>query len=140
MPYLEPTQESADALIARGIEGPVVMLNLLRFRDVADYSADPQLAPDEPISGAEAYRRYADHTMPFLIASGGEVVVDGAGGEFFIGPSGERWDHVLLVRQASLEEFFGFASNPGYLAGIGHRTAALEDSRLLPVLPERDAR
>ena len=54
------------------------MLNLLRFRDVADYSADPQLAPDEPISGAEAYRRYADHTMPFLIVSGGEVVVDGA--------------------------------------------------------------
>jgi hypothetical protein len=28
----------------------------------------------------------------------------------------------------------GFASDPEYLAGVGHRTAALEDSRLLPLV------
>jgi len=39
------------------------------------------------------------------------------------------------VRQASIGEFIGFASNQGYLKGIGHRTAALEDSRLLPLSP-----
>ncbi len=136
MPYLEPTQASVEALIRRQIDGPITMLNLLRFRDVADYSANPELAPDEPISGAEAYRRYADHTMPYLIASGGDVVLDGTGGEFFIGPGEERWDHVLLVRQKSLDDFFAFASNPGYLSGLGHRTAALEDSRLLPIVTE----
>jgi hypothetical protein len=48
--YLEPTQESGKALIMRNISGPVVMLNLLRFRKVADYSATPQLAPASPIS------------------------------------------------------------------------------------------
>jgi len=134
MPYLEPTQASAEALISRQIVGPIMMLNLLRFRDVADYSADPELEPDEPISGAEAYRLYSEHTMPYLIASGGEVVLDGIGGGFFIGPSEERWDHVLLIRQSSLDDFFAFAFNPGYLAGLGHRTAALEDSRLLPIV------
>jgi len=133
MPYLEPTEASAEALIGRQISGPITMLNLLRFRDIADYSADPELAPDQPISGAEAYRRYTEHTMPHLIASGGEVVFEGSGGEFFIGPSDESWDHVLLVRQASLDAFFAFASHPGYLEGLGHRTAALEDSRLLPI-------
>ncbi len=133
MPYLEPTEETAAALIARQLEGPVTMLNMLRFREVADYSANPELAPDEPISGAEAYRRYAEHTMPFLIESGGEAILAGEAGRFFIGPSDERWDHVLLVRQRSLDDFFVFASNPGYLAGLGHRTAALEDSRLLPI-------
>ncbi len=135
MPYLEPTEASAAALIARRIEGPITMLNLLRFRAVADYSADPELAPDEPISGAEAYRRYAEHTTPHLLASGGEVLLEGAGGEFFIGPGDERWDHVLLVRQRSLDGFFAFATNEAYLAGLGHRTAALEDSRLLPIVP-----
>jgi hypothetical protein len=35
---------------------------------------------------------------------------------------------------ASVDDFFAFASNPAYLAGIGHRTAALEDSRLLPIV------
>ncbi len=133
VPHLEPTSESAQSLIARSIDGPITMLNLLRFRAVADYSADPELEPAEPISGAEAYRRYSEHTMPFLLESGGEVVLDGVGGAWFIGPDDERWDHVLLVRQRSLEDFFAFASNPGYLAGLGHRTAALEDSRLLPI-------
>ena len=136
MPYLEPTPASAQALIDRGTDGPITMLNLLRFRAIADYSADPDLAPDEPISGAEAYQRYAAHTMPHLIASGGEVVLEGSAGAFFIGPPEERWDHVLLVRQRSLDDFFAFASNEAYLAGLGHRTAALEDSRLLPIVDD----
>lgn len=134
--YFEPTPESAESLVNREIDGPVTMLNLLRFKETADYSASPELAPAEPISGAEAYRRYSAHTHPHLLASGGEVLFEGAGGEFFIGPSGERWDHVLLVRQNSLDDFFAFASNEAYLAGLGHRTAALADSRLLPVAPD----
>jgi len=133
MSYLDPTQEGAEALLARQFDGPITMLNLLRFRDVADYSSNPELAPDEPISGAAAYQRYAENTMPYLADSGGELVLAGDGGDFLIGPSDERWDHVLLVRQRSLEDFFAFTSNPGYLAGLGHRTAALEDSRLLPI-------
>jgi hypothetical protein len=39
----------------------------------------------------------------------------------------------MLVEQASTTEFMAFASNPEYMGGIGHRTAALEDSRLLPL-------
>ncbi|WP_220399062.1 hypothetical protein [Granulicella sp. WH15] len=38
----------------------------------------------------------------------------------------------MLVRQSSVESFLAFATHAPYLAGIGHRTAALEDSRLLP--------
>ncbi|KPJ94402.1 MAG: hypothetical protein AMJ53_05345 [Gammaproteobacteria bacterium SG8_11] len=37
---LEVTQEAGAALFARNITGEVVMLNLLHFRDVADYSAN----------------------------------------------------------------------------------------------------
>ena len=63
--YLEPTRESGLALLMRGIAGPVVMLNLLRFRAIADYSASPELAPSAPISGAAAFDRYVLHTYPF---------------------------------------------------------------------------
>ena len=42
--YLEPTQESGRAFFMRGIAGKVVMLNLLRFRTIADYSSVPELA------------------------------------------------------------------------------------------------
>ena len=65
---------------------------------------------------------------------GGEVVFVGDGGDYLIGPLEEQWDVVILVRHRSVEAFMSFASNEGYLAGIGHRTAALLDSRLLPVL------
>jgi hypothetical protein len=92
------------------------------------------LKPASPISGAEAYRRYMDHTLPYLEASGGEIVFYGRGGDYFIGPTHERWDAAMLVRQTSLESFLAFASNRDYLAGIGHRAAALEDSRLLPLV------
>jgi uncharacterized protein (DUF1330 family) len=131
--YLEPTQAAGRTLMQRGLRGPVVMLNLLRFRAVADYSAFPDIAPAAPISGAEAYERYMVHTMPFLEKSGGEILFFGEGGPFLIGPEEERWDRVMLVRQTSIEKFIGFASHHDYLKGIGHRTAALEDSRLLPL-------
>jgi uncharacterized protein (DUF1330 family) len=132
--YLEPSDEAGGAFFARGLRGPVVMLNLLRFRRVADYSAAPELAPVEPISGEEAYRRYVAHTLTFLEASGGEVLFLGKGGALLIGPTEERWDAAMLVRQSSADAFLAFATNPAYLAGMGHRAAALEDSRLLPLV------
>lgn len=135
--YLEPTQESGRAFFTRGISGSVVMLNLLRFRPVADYSATPQLAPTSPISGEAAYRLYMEHTLPYLAKSGGEVLFFGRGGEFLVGPSEERWDAAMLVRQASVASFLEFASNQDYLSGIGHRLAALVDSRLLPLVGEQ---
>ncbi len=132
--YLETTQASGHALIQRAIRGEIIMLNLLRFRAVADYSHCPHLAAGEPVSGAQAYERYVAHTMPYLIRSGGDLLFSGEGGQFLIGPEHERWDRVLLVRQSSVDSFLAFATDPAYLAGLGHRTAALEDSRLLPLI------
>jgi len=40
---------------------------------------------------------------------------------------------VLLVEHPSVEKFLEFAKNENYLKTAGHRTAALEDSRLLPM-------
>ena len=134
--FLEPTQEAGRELFSRGITGPVVMLNLLLFREIADYSAHPELAPGEAITGEEAYRRYMRETLPFLEKSGGEVLFMGRGGPFFIGPPDEHWDAALLVKQASLQSFLAFAGDPGIQHALGHRTAALEDSRLLPLLQE----
>lgn len=64
--YIEPTQESGRALVQREIPGEVVMLNLMRFRSVADYAATPNLAPPTPISGAEAYCHGAPHGIGWV--------------------------------------------------------------------------
>jgi hypothetical protein len=64
--YLEPTMEAGRAFMSRGIVSSVVMLNLLRFREKADYAQSPKLAPAAPITGAEAFQKYIDHTLPHL--------------------------------------------------------------------------
>jgi hypothetical protein len=136
--YLDATEESAIELFSRNITGEIVMLNLLRFRELADYSDFPDLAPENPISGRDAFQEYIDHTLPFLHETGGDINFLGEGGKYFVGPQDERWDLAMLIRQASLDSFMAFATNEAYLAGIGHRGASLEDSRLLPLQEYRD--
>lgn len=131
--YLDPSDATAVAFMQRNLSGPVTMLNLLRLREQADYAEHPELAPEQPISGRAAYRKYIEHTLPYLRQSGGELTYLGDGGDYLIGPEGEGWDLVMLVRQTSVEAFFAFATDEGYLAGIGHRTAAVRDSRILPL-------
>lgn len=132
--YLDVTQEAGAAFFRRQIQGAVLMLNLLRFREVADYSASPELTPTDPISGREAYQKYIDLTLPFLTKTGGEIMLLGAGGPYLIGPQDEQWDLVMVIRQNSLQDFMSFSSNEAYKSVFGHRTAALEDSRLLPLV------
>lgn len=132
--YIDPTRSAGQAFVARNIASEIVMLNLLRLRAVADYSAAPALAPETPISGREAYQRYVAHTLPHLRAVGGDLLFMATGGEFLIGPPGAGWDLVMLVRHRSVSDFLSFADNDSYLAGIGHRIAAVADSRLLPLV------
>jgi hypothetical protein len=40
----------------------------------------------------------------------------------------------LLVRRRSVGHFLTFAANSEHVRGVGHRTAALEDSRLPPLV------
>lgn len=131
--YLELTQDAGRALVMRSLDGQVVMLNLLRFRGIADYTATPALAPPSPISGEAAFQRYIEHTLPYLLQSGGSIEFLGNGGAWLIGPPDERWDMAMLIRQHSVESFLAFATHDAYLSGLGHRTAAIEDSRLLPL-------
>lgn len=131
--YLEVTPEAGRYFVQRAFPGAIVMLNLLRFREVADYSNDPDFGSAAAISGSEAYDLYIAHTLPLLRRSGGDILFSADGGSFLIGPQGERWDRAMLVRQASMDAFLNFANDAAYLAGLKHRTAALEDSRLLPL-------
>lgn len=107
---------------------PVVMLNLLRFRDVAEYQDDAQ----PTCSGRDAYlERYGPAAFEQVRAVGGELVWAGSAKGSLIAPAGEVWDEVLLVRYPSIEAFVAMTSEPAYVECARHRTAALTDSRLI---------
>ncbi|MEM7157546.1 MAG: DUF1330 domain-containing protein [Myxococcota bacterium] len=125
----DPTADSFRALKEdTPADTPIVMLNLLRFREQAQYPSGSEHAP---CSGAQAYARYGAHALPAVKAAGGEVVFRGRAVAFPVALPGERWDEVLLVRYPSIAAFFGMVMAPDYQAESIHRTAALLDARLI---------
>lgn len=133
--FLDVSPQQGAHFFGNPKEGPVVMLNLLRFRERADYSHAPDLEPEGGISGQQAYRQYMLELEPLLVASGGELLFSGVADRFLIGPADEKWDFAMLVRQASQQRFLAFASDPEAQRITCHRTAAVADSRLLPLWP-----
>ena len=131
--FIEPTDAAVEALLAQGIDGPIVMLNLLRFRKVADYSAAPELAPAAQISGAVAYQHYLKIVSPHLGKYGGELVFMGKALPMLIGPDSEQWDAGLLARHRSVQTLVTSLRDPAYQSLAAHRIAALEDTRILPL-------
>jgi uncharacterized protein (DUF1330 family) len=118
------------AELLEGVEEdrPLAMINLLRYREQADYGPEAKV---EPCSGREAYRRYAAESIRFIEEVGGEVLWRGSGKAVLVGPPGERWDTAILVRYPSKAAFLAMVSKPEYQAIAFHRSAALEDSRLI---------
>ncbi len=126
--HLHPERAALEALVKLPDGEPVVMLNLLRFRDRAAY---PEGSGHVPCSGREAYARYGAKALDHVHAVGGQAIWMGEPQLTVIGPSDEAWDEVVLVQYPSRKAFLQMASNPDYLACTVHRTAALADSRLI---------
>lgn len=127
MKTIHPDPQQLPAILAALPDAtPIVMLNLLRFRAVAEYKG---VAAD--YSGREAYRRYSEVTLPKLAQIGAQVSYLGRTQGTLIGPPDEHWDEVLLVRYPDKQAFMAMLAMPDYFEATRHRTAALEDSRLI---------
>ena len=127
-----PTREQLTALISRNTSKPIVMLNLLKFKEKAVYKDGR--ATD--LTGREAYQKYADLMVPFVHSHGGRIVFTGAANGLVIGEVGEMWDMVALMEYPSAEAFAKIAMSPE-VAGFGvHREAGLAGQLLVEVLQQ----
>lgn len=128
MPIVNPTPEHIEDFERNAPDdAPIVMVNLLKFRDIAAY-AD---VASERISGRKAYARYSKAVLPLLLEIGGQPLWMGKVRAGVIIPEGEVWDEVLLVHYPSRRAFVRMVRSDAYQAIMPHRTAALEDSRLI---------
>ncbi|MGQ0699847.1 MAG: DUF1330 domain-containing protein [Panacagrimonas sp.] len=107
---------------------PILMLNLLRFRERADYAAHPQ---EPPRSGVEAYRHYIGLAMPIVEAAAGRIVMMGTHLATLIAPTEEHWHDLLLLDYPTRKPFIEAMTSAAYARIAYHRTAALLDSRLI---------
>ncbi|KAL5086247.1 hypothetical protein Trisim1_009574 [Trichoderma cf. simile WF8] len=112
---------------------PVYMLNLVRYREQAEYRLDdlPEIRALPPCSGWQAFHeRYAP---AFLKASEGtenEVLFYGKHMGILIGEADDEWDDMILVKYRSADDFYKFITSEKYsLHAMPHRLAALEDKK-----------
>jgi len=127
---INPDQAKLPEILAKIPKGkPIIMINLLKFRDKAQY-------PDGSIScsGREAYQAYARIASKTVAEIGGEMFWRGPVHGCLIAPEGETWDEALLIKYPSIEAFKKMVAMQEYQQGAVHRTAALEDSRLIATL------
>lgn len=131
----DPSPQALKRLLAEVPHGQeVVMLNLLKFRELAAYAGGQGEAG---ATGRKAYSIYSREIQPVLARVGGRPIWLGAAKSAFIAPPDETWDEVLLVSYPSVEAFVGMVTAADYQAITFHRTAALEDSRLIVTLPAK---
>jgi len=122
--FVNPSEAQVASLVGSDDESPIVMVNLLRFKEQAD-------GIDEGMSGAEAYATYGANIQPYLEGVGGQVLLAVACEESIIGPEAAGWDMVILVQYPSRQAFVKMITDPGYLKEHEHRTAGLAETRLI---------
>jgi uncharacterized protein (DUF1330 family) len=121
---LYPTKEQIEALLSGPADRPVVMLNLLQFKPTAT-------APDEGMSGEQAYERYANEMTRFVESRGGRILWTGTVDGQVIGGAAAGFHMAALVEYPSRRAFVEIAMSPK-VAEIGvHRAAGLEGQWLL---------
>ena len=132
----EPSVHANDeAIVAMGtgdLVAPIVMLNLLRYRDVAESGFGV-----DGLSGRDAYHVYGKAFAELHPRFGGEPIWMGRGLNTVIGT--DEWDVVILVRYPTRRQFVAMITDADYQRIAPIRAAALADSRLVEttqVLPK----
>jgi uncharacterized protein (DUF1330 family) len=126
-----PDPDQIAALQAPAADGPIVMINLLKYRATARY-ADGR---DAELSGRDAYNRYAIEVVKLIHAIGGHVLFSGDVRSLVIGRAEALWDEVALAQYPSRAAFLQMAMSPECQAIAFHREAGLEGQLNIETVP-----
>jgi uncharacterized protein (DUF1330 family) len=131
---INPSQDQIAALGAiagTAADGPLVMLNLNRYRERAAYAAEPPGGEPAEVSGHAAYQRYGMTALKVLARVGGEILWSTQATMTVVGDESDRCDEVLAVRYPSAQAFLALALDPELAAALPHRDAGLERAAII---------
>lgn len=97
-------------------DGPVVMLNLLKFK---------------PDGGFETYLQYMQESNKYVEGVGGKMIFIGKPNELLYGD--ETWDLMMLVQYPSRAKFLEMSNNPDYIKVHELREKAAEKAVLYAI-------
>jgi uncharacterized protein (DUF1330 family) len=121
VPVIDPTPEQVAQLTQLPDDGPIVMINLLAFKQS---------------DGVRSYERYGELVQPFVEKAGGKILHFGAARQLVIGEGGRAWwDAIGIVEYPSVAAFLAMVTNPDYQAIHVHRAEGLERAELIATAP-----
>ena len=111
-------------------DGPIYMVNLMKYHEVAQYTEDAGV--EKPISGREADDRYNPSSILGKIGATivfvGDVVRNRAGDE--------DWDRIAIVRYATRKSFIDMQSRRDFADKHVHKAAGMQRTIIVCCRPE----
>ncbi|MCP3992551.1 MAG: DUF1330 domain-containing protein [Actinomycetia bacterium] len=104
-----------------GPEGPIYMVNLLKFKDTAEYEDGRQT----DLTGYEAYQIYGQGVSELLATFGGELTFAADVTFLALGQVEELWDEVAIARYPNRGAILAMSSSDEWRELAVHRTAGL---------------
>ena len=117
-----PSEEQMKGFVEGDIDSPISMLNLLKFKDKAEY--EDGRATD--LTGREAYQIYALAVAKLVENTGGKVLFGAEVSRLMLGEVEELWDTVAIAQYPSRRKMLEMMMSPEYAEISVHRTAGLK--------------
>ena len=128
---LQPTGDQVRAFRDRATGEPISMLNLLKFKDRAEYEDG---RPSD-LTGREAYQLYAEGFRRVMGPLGVNIVYSGEVRGVLIGEAEDAWDAIAVIQYPSTQVMLDMFRNPEYQEVQQHRAAGLVGQILIECGP-----
>ena len=116
-----PNEEQIKGFLEPGAEGPICMVNLIKFKEKAEYED----GRETDLTGREAYELYEKGVKKLLQGVGGCVGFEGDVERLMLGEVEELWDVVALAVWPSRQAMFEVMQSPQMQEISVHRSAGL---------------
>ena len=126
-----------EALREKGPEGPIFMVNLLKFKDRAEYE-DGRATQ---LTGREAYQIYGRAVVDILPKFGGQAIFAADVSFLSLGRVEELWDEVAIAAYPQRADMVRMSFSSEWREASVHRTAGLKGQlNIETVLPRENFR
>ncbi|MEL6980867.1 MAG: DUF1330 domain-containing protein [Actinomycetota bacterium] len=125
------SEERIQEMMEPGPDGPICMVNLLSFKDRAEYED----GRETDLTGREAYELYGRGVSQLLPQYGGEIVFAGDVTFLSLGQVEELWDEVAIAKYPNRAALLAMSTSEEWRALSVHRAAGLAGQLNIETVP-----
>ena len=116
-----PTEDQMKGFLEPSNDKPIYMLNLLKFKDRAEYADGRETS----MTGQEAYAIYGQEVAKLLVKHGGAPMFSAGVERLMLGEVEELWDTVAIAMYPNRQAMLAMMTSEAYQEIAVHRSAGL---------------